>query len=294
MTDWVRWTVPAAALISISAPAYAVQYMSIADAQRAAFPGRGRLTEVEAGRVWKTGSGGVFVPRRCHWQTSVYRLCRIDRGRPGASRRYPCVSRIGMAAKFEVQVGSPNSSAKPALARSKSGVTSATFPALRYRQCTSRKVSKGSWPRMDISDSVCRAQPLLCTFVEIRSAGVSRSAAEGGDRCCIWVRRIAGATTTVVIRDARFHKRHGRGYSSGTIRHARRCADQGRYVRGPTRRMHFRALPGQCARLPLLLALTFGLADTVRRTHLYVTRRTCPTDLAPKNNFVVKSVVLTL
>jgi hypothetical protein len=60
MTDWVRWTVPAAALISISAPAYAVQYMSIADAQRAAFPG-GRLTEVEAGRVWKTGSGGIFV-----------------------------------------------------------------------------------------------------------------------------------------------------------------------------------------------------------------------------------------
>ena len=60
MTDWVRWTVPAAALISISAPAYAVQYMSVADAQRAAFPGA-RLTEVEAGRAWKTGSGGVFV-----------------------------------------------------------------------------------------------------------------------------------------------------------------------------------------------------------------------------------------
>jgi hypothetical protein len=32
---------------------------------------------------------------------------------------------------------------------------------------------------MDISDSVCRAQPLLGTFVEIRSAEVSRSAAEG-------------------------------------------------------------------------------------------------------------------
>jgi hypothetical protein len=59
MSDWVRWTVPAA-LISISAPAYAVQYMSVAEAQRAAFPSA-RLTEVEAGRVWKTGSGGVFV-----------------------------------------------------------------------------------------------------------------------------------------------------------------------------------------------------------------------------------------
>jgi len=32
---------------------------------------------------------------------------------------------------------------------------------------------------MDISDSVCRAQPLLGTFVEIRTAGASRSAAEG-------------------------------------------------------------------------------------------------------------------
>jgi hypothetical protein len=49
-------------------------------------------------------------------------------------------------------------------------------------------------------------------------------------------------------RDARFHKRHGRGYSSGTILHARRCADQGSYVRGPTRRMHFGALSSQCAR----------------------------------------------
>jgi FMN-binding domain len=60
MTDWVRWSVPVAALISTSAPAYAVQYMSVADAQRAAFPGA-HLTEVEAGRVWKTGGGGVFV-----------------------------------------------------------------------------------------------------------------------------------------------------------------------------------------------------------------------------------------
>ena len=60
MTEWIRWTVPAAALVSISAPAYAVQYMSVAEAQRAAFPSA-HLTEAEAGRVWKTGSGGVFV-----------------------------------------------------------------------------------------------------------------------------------------------------------------------------------------------------------------------------------------
>jgi hypothetical protein len=60
MTEWIRWTAPAAALMSVSAPAYAVQYMSVAEAQRAAFPSA-HLAEVEAGRVWKTGTGGVFV-----------------------------------------------------------------------------------------------------------------------------------------------------------------------------------------------------------------------------------------
>lgn len=36
------------------------QYMSVAEVQRAAFPSA-HLTEVEPGRVWKTGSGGAFV-----------------------------------------------------------------------------------------------------------------------------------------------------------------------------------------------------------------------------------------
>jgi hypothetical protein len=38
MTEWLRWTAPAAALVSLTAPAYAVQYMSVAEAQKAAFP----------------------------------------------------------------------------------------------------------------------------------------------------------------------------------------------------------------------------------------------------------------
>jgi hypothetical protein len=60
MTGWVRWTAPAAVVISVSAPAHAVQYLSVEEAQRAAFPS-GRLTEVQPGRVWKASSGGIFV-----------------------------------------------------------------------------------------------------------------------------------------------------------------------------------------------------------------------------------------
>jgi hypothetical protein len=60
MTEWLRWTAPAAALISLTAPAYAVQYMSVAEAQKAAFPSAS-LTEVQPGRVWKTSGGGFFV-----------------------------------------------------------------------------------------------------------------------------------------------------------------------------------------------------------------------------------------
>src|SRR6201997_2301693 len=60
MSEWLRWTAPAAALVSLTAPAYAVQYMSVAGAQKAAFPSAS-LTEVQPGRVWKASSGGIFV-----------------------------------------------------------------------------------------------------------------------------------------------------------------------------------------------------------------------------------------
>jgi len=47
-------------MISVSAPAHAVQYLSVEEAQRAAFPSA-HLTEVQPGRVWKATSGGIFV-----------------------------------------------------------------------------------------------------------------------------------------------------------------------------------------------------------------------------------------
>lgn len=60
MTGWIRWTAPATAVISVSAPAYAVQYLSVGEAQKLAFPSA-TFTEVQPGRVWKASSGGLFV-----------------------------------------------------------------------------------------------------------------------------------------------------------------------------------------------------------------------------------------
>jgi hypothetical protein len=60
MTEWIRWTAPAAAVISVSAPAYAVQYLSVGEAQKLAFPSA-TFSEVQPGRVWKASSGGLFV-----------------------------------------------------------------------------------------------------------------------------------------------------------------------------------------------------------------------------------------
>jgi len=62
MTDWLRWTAPVAAFVSIAAPAYAAPYMSVEEAQKHAFP-NASFAEVQAGRVWKVqggGAGGYF------------------------------------------------------------------------------------------------------------------------------------------------------------------------------------------------------------------------------------------
>ncbi|MBR1137055.1 MULTISPECIES: FMN-binding protein [Bradyrhizobium] len=59
MSGWLKWTAPAAAVMSIAAPAYAMQYMSVEEAQKAAFPGAS-FAEVQAGRVWKASNGGYF------------------------------------------------------------------------------------------------------------------------------------------------------------------------------------------------------------------------------------------
>jgi Na+-translocating ferredoxin:NAD+ oxidoreductase RnfG subunit len=58
--SWVRYTVPAAAILSAASPAYAVRYLSIEEAQKEAFPSA-TFSEVQAGRVWKAEAGGKVV-----------------------------------------------------------------------------------------------------------------------------------------------------------------------------------------------------------------------------------------
>ncbi len=63
MTSWVRLTLPAAVVASIS-PAYAVQYLTIEAAQKLAFPAANRFVE-NGGLTWKAQAAdkllGLFV-----------------------------------------------------------------------------------------------------------------------------------------------------------------------------------------------------------------------------------------
>jgi len=38
MTEWLRWTAPPAIVLSLASPVYAVQYLTVAQAQKVAFP----------------------------------------------------------------------------------------------------------------------------------------------------------------------------------------------------------------------------------------------------------------
>jgi Na+-translocating ferredoxin:NAD+ oxidoreductase RnfG subunit len=64
MTDWVRWILPAAVVVSVASPAHAVVYLSIEAAQKAAFPSATRFVE-NGGLTWKAQAGdkllGLFV-----------------------------------------------------------------------------------------------------------------------------------------------------------------------------------------------------------------------------------------
>src|SRR5438105_367946 len=64
MSDWIRLAAPAALVASLASPAYAVQYLSVPEAQRLAFPAATRFVP-EGGRAWKAQAGdrvlGLFV-----------------------------------------------------------------------------------------------------------------------------------------------------------------------------------------------------------------------------------------
>ena len=62
MTEWIRWAAPSAILASLASPAYAVQYLTIPQAQKLAFPSASHFAEVQSGRVWRAeAGGGLFV-----------------------------------------------------------------------------------------------------------------------------------------------------------------------------------------------------------------------------------------
>ena len=61
MSEWVRWSAPAAVVLTVAAPAYAVQYLSVAQAQKAAFPSATHFAEAEGGRAWRAEAGGKLL-----------------------------------------------------------------------------------------------------------------------------------------------------------------------------------------------------------------------------------------
>src|SRR5215831_21362514 len=57
MSDWIRLTAPAALVVSVAGPVYAVQYLSVAQAQKLAFPSATNFAALDS-RAWKAEAGG--------------------------------------------------------------------------------------------------------------------------------------------------------------------------------------------------------------------------------------------
>jgi len=55
---WASLTTPAAVVISVSSAAYAVQYLTISEAQKHAFPSATNFAIVQADRIWRAEAGG--------------------------------------------------------------------------------------------------------------------------------------------------------------------------------------------------------------------------------------------
>jgi hypothetical protein len=58
MAKWMELVAPAAAIVSMSSAAHAVQYLSIEEAQKHAFPAATSFTVVQADRIWRAEAGG--------------------------------------------------------------------------------------------------------------------------------------------------------------------------------------------------------------------------------------------
>jgi hypothetical protein len=60
MTRWINLTAPAAVVATVSSAAQAVQYLSIPEAQKQAFPSAS-FSEIQAGRIWRAESAGRLL-----------------------------------------------------------------------------------------------------------------------------------------------------------------------------------------------------------------------------------------
>lgn len=61
MAKWVSWTAPAALVMSVGSAAHAVQYLSLSEAQRHAFPGATNFAVVQQDRIWRAETGGRAI-----------------------------------------------------------------------------------------------------------------------------------------------------------------------------------------------------------------------------------------
>ena len=111
MTKWIRYTLPAAAIVSVASPAHAMQYLSIEEAQKQAFPSATHFTEVQAGRVWEAEAGGrvagFFIFDRVIGKHLYIDYAVALTPRCGAPRRDPAVSGILWGRDQEPELACP-------------------------------------------------------------------------------------------------------------------------------------------------------------------------------------------
>jgi hypothetical protein len=58
VTKWVNWTSPAVLALSVTSAAHAVQYLSLEQAQKHAFPAATGFAVVQTDRIWRAEAGG--------------------------------------------------------------------------------------------------------------------------------------------------------------------------------------------------------------------------------------------
>lgn len=61
MTRWIAWTAPAALVLSVGSAAHAVQYLTIPEAQRRAFPSATNFMVVQTDRIWRAEAGNRVI-----------------------------------------------------------------------------------------------------------------------------------------------------------------------------------------------------------------------------------------